>query len=97
MQSRNDWIEKYYSPEALARIKDVHPGWSPELPGKAYQDWLDLFRDVEAALGEDPAGEKAHVLGERWKAMEIAYTCGDPKSLKASTGCSQTSRTGRTR
>jgi DNA-binding transcriptional MerR regulator len=77
MQSRNDWIERYYSPEAWTRIKDVHPGWSPELPGKAYQDWLDLFRDVEAALGEDPAGEKAQVLGERWKAMEIAYTCGD--------------------
>jgi DNA-binding transcriptional MerR regulator len=79
MQTSNEWIEKYYSPEAWTRIKDVHPGWSPELHGKPYQDWLDLFRDVEAALGEDPSGEKAQALGERWKALEIAYTCGDPE------------------
>jgi DNA-binding transcriptional MerR regulator len=79
MQTNNEWIEKYYSPEAWLRIKEVHPGWSPELQGKARQDWVDLFRDVEAALGEDPAGEKAQALGERWKAMEIAYVCGDPE------------------
>ena len=78
MQTDNEWIEKYYSPETWTRINDVHPGWSPELRGKAYQDWLDLFREVEAALGENPAGEKAQALGKRWKAMEIAYTCGDP-------------------
>jgi DNA-binding transcriptional MerR regulator len=79
MQTSHEWIEKYYSPEAWTRIKDVHPGWSPELHGKPYQDWLDLFHDVEAALAEDPAGERAQALGERWKAMEIAYTRGDPE------------------
>jgi DNA-binding transcriptional MerR regulator len=79
MQTNNEWIEKYYSPEAWMRIKEVHPGWSPELQGKAHQGWLDLFHEVEAALGEDPAGEKAQALGERWKAMEIAYVCGDPE------------------
>jgi hypothetical protein len=79
MQTNNEWIEKYYSPEAWTRIKEVHPGWSPELQGKARQDWLDLFREVEAALGEDPAGEKAQALGERWRAMETAYVCGDPE------------------
>ncbi len=77
MQTRNDWIERYYSPEAWRRIQEMHPGWSPELQGKAYQDWLDLFRDVEAALGEDPEGDKAQALGERWKALEIAFTRGD--------------------
>jgi len=79
MQTSNKWIKKYYSPEAWTRIKDAHPGWSPELNGKPYQDWIDLFHDVEAALGEDPAGEKAQAIGERWKAMEIAYACGDPE------------------
>ena len=82
MQTSNEWIEKYYSPEAWTRIKDVHPAWSPELHGEPYQDWLDLFRDVEAALGEDPAGEKAQALGERWKALEIAFTRGDPEIAK---------------
>jgi DNA-binding transcriptional MerR regulator len=77
MQTNNEWIEKYYSPEAWTRIRDIHPGWSPELQGKAYQEWLDLFRDVETALDEDPSGERGQALGERWKALEIAYTCGD--------------------
>lgn len=80
MQTTNQWIEKYYSPDAWTRIKQVHRGWSPELRGNAYHDWLDLFRDVEAALGEDPEGEGAHALAERWKALEIALTCGgDPE------------------
>ncbi len=77
MQTNNHWIEKYYSPEAWTRIKSVHPGWSPMLQGKAYQEWVELFRAVEAALDEDPAGEKAQALGEKWRAMEMAYTCGD--------------------
>ena len=79
MQTNNEWIEKYYSPEAWTRIKEVHPDWSPELKGKLHQDWLDLFRDIEAALSDDPAGEKAQSLGERWKALEFEYTCADPK------------------
>jgi DNA-binding transcriptional MerR regulator len=77
MQTSNEWIEKYYSPEALGRIKELHPEWSPELQDKAYQDWIDIFRDVEAVLGEDPAGARGQALGERWKAMEVAYTRGD--------------------
>lgn len=48
----------------------MHPGWSPQLNGKDYQDWLNLFNEVEAALGEDPASEKVQALAERWKAME---------------------------
>jgi MerR family transcriptional regulator, thiopeptide resistance regulator len=76
MQTSNELIERYYSPEAWTRIKEEHPRWSPELQDKAYQDWLDLFREIEAALGENPGGEKAQGLGERWKAMEMAYTCG---------------------
>jgi DNA-binding transcriptional MerR regulator len=78
MQTSNEWIERYYSPEAWTRIKDVHPGWSPAVEGKSYQDWLDLFRDVEAALGEDASSERAQALGERWKALEFVYTCADP-------------------
>jgi len=79
MQSNNDWTQKYYSAEALARIKEHHPEWTPESRDKGRQDWLDLFHDVEAALEEDPAGEKAQALAERWKNMELTFTCGDPE------------------
>lgn len=79
MQSSNDWTQKYYSAEALARIKEQHPEWNPESRDQWRQDWLDLFHDVEAALAENPAGEKAQSLGERWKNMELTFTCRDPE------------------
>ena len=40
------------------------------------QKWNDLFRDVEAALGEDPAGAKAQALAARWGALIREFTGG---------------------
>jgi hypothetical protein len=34
------------------------------------QGWVNLFRDVEAALAEDPAGEKAQALAARWAQLK---------------------------
>jgi hypothetical protein len=34
------------------------------------QRWVSLFRDVEAALAEDPAGEKAQALAARWDQLK---------------------------
>jgi MerR family transcriptional regulator, thiopeptide resistance regulator len=34
------------------------------------QRWVDLFQDVEAALAEDPAGEKAQALAGRWAELK---------------------------
>jgi hypothetical protein len=34
------------------------------------QRWVNLFRDVEAALAEDPAGEKAQALAARWAELK---------------------------
>ena len=33
------------------------------------QRWGELFRDVEAALGEDPASVRAQALAARWTAL----------------------------
>ena len=33
---------------------------------RSSERWVELFRDVEASLAEDPAGEKAQALGVRW-------------------------------
>jgi len=43
------------------------------------QAWSDLFRDVEAALGEDPTGEKAQALAARWQDLADRSTGGDPE------------------
>jgi DNA-binding transcriptional MerR regulator len=74
---QDDWKEKYYSPEARAKIEIRARDWSPELQEQATKAWLDLMHDIEAALGEDPAGERAQALAARWKKLVESFTGGD--------------------
>ena len=39
--------------------------------------WSELFRDVEAALDEDPRSEKAQALAARWRKLVEGFTGGD--------------------
>ena len=77
MQNDNSWTEKYYSPEARAKIEARAREWTPELQAEVSKQWTELFRDVEAALDEDPASEKAQALGVRWKKLVAGFTGGD--------------------
>ena len=77
MQDNMDWSKKYYSQEAQAKIEERKQLWSPENQERWSKEWSDLFRDVEAALGEDPAGEKAQALAARWKKLVEGFTGGD--------------------
>ncbi len=79
MQDNMDWSKKYYSEEAQARIEERKPLWSPELQERVSREWSELFRDVEAALGENPVGEKAQALAARWKKLVEGFTGGDPQ------------------
>jgi DNA-binding transcriptional MerR regulator len=82
MQNTSDWMDKYYSPEARAKIKQRQVQWTPELQAKAQQHWLDLFCEIRAALAEDPAGETAQALGRRWKELVAGFTGNDPEITK---------------
>jgi DNA-binding transcriptional MerR regulator len=79
MRDNMDWAKKYYTEEALAKIEDRKQVWSPELQERVSKEWTELFRDVEAALGEDPAGQKAQALAARWKELVKGFTGGDPQ------------------
>lgn len=79
MQDNMDWYKKYYSEEAQAKIEERKSLWSPENQERWSKEWSDLFRDVEAALGEDPASERAQALAARWKKLMEAFTGGDPQ------------------
>lgn len=59
MQNDQDWMARYYDDAARAKVEERKALWSPELQARVSKEWEDLFRDVEAALGEDPAGESA--------------------------------------
>ena len=82
MQKNWEWVKKYYTEEQLA---DLSSRWNPELQAQAERDWAELIRDVEGALDEDPASERAQALAARWTALIERFTGGDPgiaESLK---------------
>jgi MerR family transcriptional regulator, thiopeptide resistance regulator len=79
MQDNMDWSKKYYSEGAQAKVEERKQLWSPENQERWSKEWLDLFRDVQAALEEDPAGEKAQALAARWKKLVEAFTGRDPQ------------------
>jgi DNA-binding transcriptional MerR regulator len=86
MQANSDkeWMKKYYSEDAQAKIAELNKTWTPEQQIKAQQDWKDLISDVEAAIshGEDPAGPAARLLAERWSALVKGFTRGDSEIQK---------------
>jgi DNA-binding transcriptional MerR regulator len=42
---------------------------NPELQAQVTKQWTELVADVEAALGEDPAGPNARALAARWRML----------------------------
>jgi DNA-binding transcriptional MerR regulator len=82
MQNTTDWKGKYFSDDARAKVRERQKLWSPELQAKATKDWTELYADVEACMGEDPASPKAQALAMRWKNLVAQFTGGDPEIQK---------------
>ena len=79
MQNDTEWQMKYYNEAAQAKIAERRQMGTPELQERVSRQWLGLIRDVEAARGEDPAGEKGQALAARWTALVEEFTGGDPE------------------
>jgi DNA-binding transcriptional MerR regulator len=82
MQNETEWSKKYYSPEAQEKIEQRKALWSPELQEEVSKKWDALFADIEASLGEDPAGPTGQALAARWKALLAGFSGGDPEIQK---------------
>ncbi len=78
MENHTDWMKKYSSDEAWAKIERRREQWSPELQERVSREWAELIRDVEAALDEDPGSERVQALAARWKGLVEQFTLGDP-------------------
>ena len=78
MQEKNEFTKKYYSEEAQAKLAERRQEWKPEMQAEVSRAWSELFRDVEAALDEDPRSEKAQALAARWRKLVESFTGGDP-------------------
>ena len=85
METNNDWMSKYHTEESKAKVEARRHLWSPELQERVSRQWSELIADVEAALGDDPAGEKGQALAARWKELVEGFTGGDP-DITASLG-----------
>jgi MerR family transcriptional regulator, thiopeptide resistance regulator len=82
MQNTTDWSKRYYSDEAKSKIDERAKLWSPELQEQVTKDWDQLFADIKASLGQDPASPKAQELAARWKTLVSAFTGGDAEVKK---------------
>jgi DNA-binding transcriptional MerR regulator len=82
MQDNPNWSEKYYSEEALAKLKEKQKEWTPELQEQSTKRWTELYRDVEASHDENPASPKTQALAARWAALIKEFTGGDPEITK---------------
>ena len=64
-----DAMRKYYSDEAWEQWKHYYAEWpSPE--------WRTLYREVTAALDEDPASDRAQALADRWLSLAQSQPAG---------------------
>jgi len=75
MQSDTAWMQNYYSQEAQGELAQRA---TPESHRKGEEQWRELISEVEASLGEDPAGDKAQALARRWSALIESFTGGNP-------------------
>jgi len=73
MQDGIELMKKYYSTEEAweKRRRYYEEGPSPE--------WQALYRDVGVALGDDPGGDRAQALADRWLELTIRAGKGDPE------------------
>jgi DNA-binding transcriptional MerR regulator len=77
MQTRKDWMKKYYTEEQLAGLRKR---WSPEVQAESERGWAALVRDTESAIasGARPESEIGRKLAERRAALIALFTGGDP-------------------
>ena len=76
MQNETEWTSKYYNEEARADLARRNRE-DPDAAKCGERAWAELIKDVEAALGEDPASAKAQTLAKRWQELIHSFTGGN--------------------
>ena len=72
MQDGIEVMKRYYSEEVWVKLRHRYEQGPLE-------DWKELYRDVGAALAEDPASETAQALAARWMGLMHHDSGGDPE------------------
>lgn len=87
MQTRKDWMRRYFTQEQLEHLEDLRKRVSPEAKAESDRAWAQLARDTEQAIAEGaaPASKTGLQLAERRQRLIDQFTGGDPglkQSLK---------------
>jgi DNA-binding transcriptional MerR regulator len=69
--------KKYFTPHAWEKLEQIREREEQEL-SMSWQRVRDLYRDIDAAVEEDPAGELARSLEARWRDHIEKSSGGDP-------------------
>ena len=59
-----DLTARYFTDEAKTKVEERRKLWSPEFEERVTREWNELFRDIDLALNEDPAGAVAPGTGK---------------------------------
>lgn len=70
-------VKRYYTEKAWAQLLELQKRPAQERQ-RALQARVDLYRDVQASLREDPGSEKAQSLATRWMKLFEIDSGGDP-------------------
>jgi hypothetical protein len=68
--------KKDFSKEAWAKLVEMR--MDAARISAIWQSRVDLFREIELFLGQDPANEKVKALAVRWRAYLDTASAGDP-------------------
>jgi len=71
MDDAVETMKKYYTEEGWQKRRRYYEEGPSE-------EWQTLYRDVNMVLNEDPGSEKAQAVAERWLALSIKASLGDP-------------------
>lgn len=72
MQDAVEAMKKYYTKEGWEKRRQYYEDGPAE-------EWHQLYRDINVALNEDPGGERAQGLADRWFDLSLRAYRGDPK------------------
>lgn len=79
MEEHENWTKNYYNEAAQAKIEQMRKETPKEVVEQGQRDWAALIADVEEAAerNDDPSGEHAQALADRWRALVRQFTRGD--------------------
>lgn len=78
-------VEKYYTPEQLAWLKERANQIGQERIREVEAEWPRLMAEVRAEMekGTDPASERVQSLAKRWIGLMHEFTGGNPEIERA--------------